>query len=115
MKIELETNEIKAIAAAVAEILAPRLSALEAAVSKAIAAGQAKPQATSASQSIAAIQAGDAMISLAEVKRLTGLSSSTIWRRHQDGSFPPKRRLSTRRVGWLRAEVDAYRRGQWVA
>jgi prophage regulatory protein len=115
MKIELETNEIKAIAAAVAEILAPRLSALEAAVSKAIAAGQAKPQAIPDSKPTAAVQADDAMLNLNQVMLLTGLSSSTIWRRHHEGSFPRKRRLSTRRVGWLRAEVDAYRRGQWVA
>ena len=40
-----------------------------------------------------------------EVCRLTGISRTTIWRREQEGLFPPRVRISRNAVGWLDAEV----------
>jgi len=43
---------------------------------------------------------------------ITGLSRTTIWRREQDGTFPPPIRLGgegTRAVGWR--EQDIY---DWI-
>ena len=45
----------------------------------------------------------------ADVTRLTGLSRTTIWRRVQDGSFPPPIRLgppSTRAKGWRQTDLQ---------
>jgi len=116
MKIELEASEIKAIAAAVAEMLAPRLDALEAAFTKAIATRQAKAQLSIEGSPTAAITANGEMIDLREVKRMTGLSESSIWRHEKKGgTFPRRRQLSTRRVAWLRAEVIAWLEGRQAA
>ena len=43
-----------------------------------------------------------------EVIEMTGLSRTTIWRRVQDGSFPPPIRLGghgTRAVGWRHTDI----------
>ena len=47
---------------------------------------------------------------LADVRTLTGLSTSTIYRRMAAGKFPAARRLSNQKVGWLRSEID-----EWAA
>ncbi len=45
------------------------------------------------------------VIRLREVVRLTGLAASTIWRREQEGVFPPRFHLGGRAVGWLYEDV----------
>lgn len=40
-----------------------------------------------------------------ETVKITGLSSSTIFRMEKAGLFPNRRQISTRRVGWLESEV----------
>lgn len=50
------------------------------------------------------------VIGLAEVKRITGLSASTIDRLEKRGEFPMRRRLSPGRIGWIQDEVN-----HWVA
>lgn len=112
---ELEARDIKAIALEVADLLGPRLAALEAVFSKAIDGGQAKAKAFPVSLPSAAASAGSEMINLAEVKRLTGLSESSIWRNEKQlGSFPHRRKLSARRVGWSRSEVLTWIEGRQV-
>jgi prophage regulatory protein len=49
------------------------------------------------------------IVRLPEVKRLTGLSRSTIYLRISIGSFPRPVSLGGRAVGWLEAEVQ-----QWI-
>ena len=44
-----------------------------------------------------------------QVAALTGLSKSTRWRLEKLGTFPKKRRLSAKSVGWLASEVE-----EWV-
>ena len=43
-----------------------------------------------------------------EVVRMTGLSSTTLWRLEGSGQFPARIFLSEKRVGWRRTEVEAW-------
>jgi len=45
-----------------------------------------------------------------ELLELVKLSRSTIWRLEKQGSFPKRRRISRRLVGWLLSEVE-----DWIA
>ena len=40
-----------------------------------------------------------------QVIQITGLSRSTIWRQEKEGTFPRRRKLSHRAVGWLKSEI----------
>ena len=48
------------------------------------------------------------IIRIKKVRELTGLSTSSIWRREQEGSFPVRRHLGRRAVGWLAYEIVAW-------
>jgi prophage regulatory protein len=52
----------------------------------------------------------DRMLRLPEVVRRTGLSKRSIYRLEASDSFPSRRKLGLRAVGWLESEVDA-----WIA
>jgi prophage regulatory protein len=43
-----------------------------------------------------------------QLKQITGLSNSTIWRLETEGVFPKRRKLSAGTVGWLYSEVEAF-------
>jgi len=43
-----------------------------------------------------------------EVRKVTGLSDTTIWRMERRGEFPRRRRLSQKAVGWLSDEVFSW-------
>lgn len=58
----------------------------------------AAPQAPAAKQ----------MLKLSEVMNRTGLSRSTIYLYLSRGEFPQQVPLTTRRVGWQAAEIDAW-------
>ena len=45
-----------------------------------------------------------------ECHRLTGLSRSTRWRLERSGSFPHRRQITERTIGWRESEVQ-----QWIA
>lgn len=45
------------------------------------------------------------IIRLQELKNLTGLSTTTIWRKEKENSFPKRRKISKRAVGWMQNEV----------
>ena len=49
------------------------------------------------------------IIRLHQLKVLTGLSSSTIWRKEKENTFPKRRKISTRAVGWMHNEIT-----QWM-
>lgn len=40
-----------------------------------------------------------------QVKRMTGLSRTSIWRYESNECFPKRRQLGPRRVGWVESEV----------
>ncbi|MEE9452075.1 MAG: AlpA family phage regulatory protein [Gammaproteobacteria bacterium] len=42
------------------------------------------------------------------VRKVTGLSRSTIWRLENRGQFPARRQLSPGSVGWLRREIEVW-------
>jgi predicted DNA-binding transcriptional regulator AlpA len=43
-----------------------------------------------------------------ECYEITGLSRTTRWAREKDGSFPKKRVISSRRVGWISTEIEEW-------
>lgn len=43
-----------------------------------------------------------------ELKKLTGLSRTTIWRLEKTGDFPKRRKLSPATVGWLQTEIELW-------
>ncbi len=47
----------------------------------------------------------DAFIRKPEVRKITGLSDTTIWRLEKERKFPQRRRLSSSACGWLLSEV----------
>lgn len=53
---------------------------------------------------------GARILRRAEVRRRTGLSDPTIWRKESAGEFPQKIRLGPKSVGWLESEID-----DWIA
>ncbi len=48
-------------------------------------------------------------LNIEEVSELLGISISTINRQVKKGTFPPKHKLSTKRIGFLRYQID-----QWI-
>jgi prophage regulatory protein len=48
------------------------------------------------------------LIKLAEVKALTTLSTSEIYRRIAAGTFPPQVKLGPKSVAWPQAAIDAW-------
>ena len=51
----------------------------------------------------------DRFILAPEVRRITSLSQTTIWRLEHAKKFPRRRKISPGRVGWLMSEVS-----QWL-
>ena len=55
-------------------------------------------------------------LSIKEVSNLIVISVSTINRQIEKGTFPPKHKLSTKRVGFLNYQVDKWideKRSEW--
>lgn len=50
----------------------------------------------------------DRIMRLPEVILRTGLSKPTIYRREVAGTFPRRRQLGGRNVGWYESDVDAF-------
>lgn len=49
------------------------------------------------------------ILKLSEVKLITGLSASSIYRGVSANTFPPQIKLSERSSGWLKSEIS-----QWL-
>ena len=66
---------------------------------------------TLAANNTATHQISDRVVRITEVCELTGLSRTTIWRRINDGSFPPSIPLGpkgTRARGWRLSDIQAW-------
>lgn len=63
----------------------------------------------STSSPFGALQASDRVIKLDEVKTITGLSKTAIYRQEQAGEFPKRFKISKRSIAWSLIEVD-----QWI-
>jgi prophage regulatory protein len=44
----------------------------------------------------------------------TGLSRTSVWRLEREGTFPKRRQLGTRSVGWVESEVEAWMKSREV-
>lgn len=51
---------------------------------------------------------GDNLLRIPEVRRRTGLSRATIYRRGEEKTFPTKVRLGPKCVAWYESDVDAF-------
>jgi prophage regulatory protein len=51
---------------------------------------------------------GIRILNLQQVIEKTSLSEPTIWRKERAGDFPTRRKISSRRVGWVEEEVDSW-------
>lgn len=47
-------------------------------------------------------------IRTSQLREITGLSPTTIWRLERDGKFPKRRQIGDGCVGWLYSEVEEY-------
>ena len=52
-------------------------------------------------------------LTIQEVSTLIGLSRSTITREEQKGNFPPRQKISTRRIGYQKDLVVQWMEGNW--
>jgi prophage regulatory protein len=50
----------------------------------------------------------DRILRIKTVLQRTGLSRSTMYRKMQNGTFPPAIKISTRCVGWRECDVAAW-------
>ncbi|MGA1800164.1 AlpA family transcriptional regulator [Sphingomonas sp. 4RDLI-65] len=51
---------------------------------------------------------GDNLLRIPEVRRRTGLSRATIYRRVEEKTFPPKVRLGPMCVAWYESDIDTF-------
>jgi prophage regulatory protein len=49
-----------------------------------------------------------AILRLPEVKKRTGLPTSTLYYLMSKGEFPPNHKIGYRAVGWLQSDIDAW-------
>lgn len=50
----------------------------------------------------------ESFLNFYQVKEITGLSRSTIWRLEKSEKFPARVKISTNRVGWRKSEVSSW-------
>jgi prophage regulatory protein len=48
------------------------------------------------------------ILRLPEVQELTGLKRTTIYEKMKTGEFPVRIALTTRTVGWIQSEIEAW-------
>lgn len=52
------------------------------------------------------------ILRLPDIKRLSGLSRSSLYNRIKDGTFPKAIRLGPRAVGWPESDIEAVNRAR---
>lgn len=50
----------------------------------------------------------DSFVRLPEVRRRTGLSTATIYRKMDRGEFPKRKQLSVNAVAWYESDLNAW-------
>ena len=103
MQVALDAADIQAIADKVIRTLMPILTEIRDAARKPpiplLPVAQFVPESFSVKAEI---------VRRSEVVRMTGLSSTTLWRLESNGRFPARISLTEKRVGWRRTEVEAW-------
>lgn len=57
---------------------------------------------------VAVDRRGDCLLRMHEVRRRTGLSVATVYRREAARTFPPKVRLGPKSVAWYQSDIDRF-------
>lgn len=112
MRVSYDPQDIQEIARQVAKEIMPLLLAEMRAVVKHQPNPVSKPEPPKAA--IIPSAAG-AVVARTGLKALTGLSPTTVWRMEKRGQFPRRVTLSSGRVGWMRAEIEAWLETRAVA
>jgi len=55
------------------------------------------------------------LLSMKDVCQETSYHRATIYRHIKAGTFPQRRRLGKRRVGWFESEIEAWKAAQPIA
>ncbi|MDF2382435.1 AlpA family phage regulatory protein [Nostoc ellipsosporum NOK] len=50
----------------------------------------------------------DSLLRIKEVRRRTGFSTATIYRREAEGKFPRRQRLGPKSVAWYESDIGAF-------
>ncbi|WP_235512532.1 helix-turn-helix transcriptional regulator [Sphingomonas sp. Leaf17] len=53
-------------------------------------------------------RSSDSLLRIADVRRRTGLSTATVYRRVQAKTFPPKVQIGPAAVAWYKSDIDAF-------
>ncbi|MBB4616953.1 helix-turn-helix transcriptional regulator [Sphingomonas abaci] len=51
---------------------------------------------------------GDSLLRIKEVRKRTGLSTATVYRRQDAGTFPKKVPLGPKMVAWYESEIERF-------
>lgn len=51
---------------------------------------------------------GDSLLRMPEVQRRTGLSTTSIYRKLSDHTFPPQVRLGPKMVAWYQSDIERF-------
>ena len=107
MRITFETDDLQAIAEAVARKLAPLIAKAQDAAARPIPATQ-KRVLIQEPEVVRVIKTTGEVIRRKELCQITGLSMVTLWRQEREGYFPARIRLTNHSVGWRRSDVEAW-------
>lgn len=53
-------------------------------------------------------RSGDSLLRKPEVQRRTGLSTTSIYRKMSQNTFPPQVRLGPKMVAWYQSDIDRF-------
>lgn len=107
MRITLETEDLQAIAEMVARKLAPVLARVQEAVERPAPPAPRQVQLTGP-EAARSTKPECEVVRSKDLRQLTGLSRSSIWRLERDGDFPARVRLTRSGVGWRRTDIEAW-------
>ena len=105
MRITLETEDLQAIAEMVARKLAPVLAKVQEAVER---PAPPKPVPLTGPEAARSTKPECDVVRSKDLRQLTGLSRSSVWRLERDGDFPARIRLTRTGVGWRRIDIEAW-------
>jgi predicted DNA-binding transcriptional regulator AlpA len=106
MRITLETEDLQAIAEMVARKLTPVLAKVQEAVERPPPAPN--PIQLPGPEAARSAKPECEVVRSKDLRQLTGLSRSSIWRLERDGDFPARVRLTRTGVGWRRTDIETW-------
>ena len=107
MRSTFETEDLQAIAEMVTRKLAPLLAKMQEALERPVLHAP-KPLPLQESEVTPDNKTRCVIVRSKQLRQITGLSYTTIWRLEREGAFPARIRLSRSSVGWRRSEIEAW-------